>query len=499
MSKKFITTQGSKFIDRQGRHTILHGINMVCKEKEHNYIGVYREEDFKALKRWGFNVIRLGIFWDGVEPSPGRYDEHYLDMLDRLILLAEKYELYVILDMHQDLYSCQYADGAPVWATITDGQEHTRTDLWSESYLLSRAVQVAFDSFWSNRRASDGIGIQDHFISMWRHVAERYRDNATVIGYDILNEPFMGSEVNELLPALLTTIGNMLSDRETVVMEELMARWLDPVEKLELLSLLSDRERYLRLVRETEGIPQHFEETFLMDLYNKTGRAIREVDEETIILLEANYFSNTGMRSGIRPIEEIDGTRIRHQAYSPHGYDLLVDTQMYHLSSNERIDVIFETHKEVQESLQLPMLVGEWGCFVNASENQLEQAAYLMGIFEKYLAGDTYFDFSHIYHNRITEVINKSYPMKAAGEIAGYSNNATEGGFICTIEEDKAMDCSILYVAKLSELEDISVEPYEKGYRVEPIEESDSGYIIIPASGQGGLRTISLRGNRKSE
>jgi endoglycosylceramidase len=318
-----------------------------------------------------------------------------------------------------------------------------------------------------------------------------------VIGYDILNEPFMGSEVNHLLPALLSTIGGMLAESEPVAMEELMARWLDPVKKLEILSLLSDKELYLKLVRETEGISRHFEQTILMDFYYKTGRAIREVDEETIILLEANYFSNTGMRSGIRPFVALDGTELKHQAFSPHGYDLLVDTEMYHLSSNARVDVIFETHKSVQEELQLPMLVGEWGCFPNAMEDQLGQAVHLTSLFEKYRSGDTYYDFSHIYHNRITEVISRAYPMKAAGEIISYSTNYLDGSFACTIEEKENMSNSIIYVPDLHNIGEISVDPYEKGYQLEMIEGTNSGYIIIPISEHGLIRNIFLR--RKKE
>ncbi len=493
MCMKLISTQGDKFIDMQGRHTLLHGINMVCKEKERNYIGDYREEDFRNLKNWGFNVIRLGIFWDGVEPTPGQYDENYLSRLDQLIELAGNNDIGVILDMHQDLFSCIYSDGAPEWATIIDGQEHIKTDLWSEAYLLSPAVQTAFDNFWNNREAADGIGIQDHFIHMWRHIAARYKENKTVIGYDILNEPFMGSDVNRLLTQLLYTLGNMISDSEPVDMEKLMAKWLDPEQKLELMSLLSDKDLYLKLIREVEGISKQFDITYLYDFYNRTGRAIREVDENTIIFLEANYFSNAGMKSGLKPIVDINGVPIKFQAYSPHGYDLLVDTEMYHLSSNARVDVIFDTHKSVQEELQLPMLVGEWGCYPNATEDQLPQAVYLTSLFERYLASDTYFDFSHIYNNLITKAVIKAYPMKVAGEIISYSSNAIDGSFRCIIRERKNMDSSIIYVPDIQLIGDISVEPYDKGYRIDKLEGSNSGYIIIPALDYVAIRTVVIQ------
>ena len=492
MGKKIISTQGSKFIDQQGRHTILHGINMVCKDKNKNYIGDYKEEDFITLKNWGFNVIRLGIFWDGVEPEPGNYDDVYLSRIDQIITLAGKHGLYIFLDMHQDLFSCCYADGAPEWATLTEGQEHISTALWSESYLLSPAVQAAFDSFWNNRPTVDGIGIQDHYINMWKHIASRYHDHENVIGYDVLNEPFMGSEVNHLLPELLATMGKLIAEGQPVDLDLLMEKWLDPVRKMELMSLFSNKELYLKLVREVERIPQQFEQTYLQEFYTRIGRAIRKVDEDTILFLEANYFSNSGMMSSIQPILDINGVQIKYQAFSPHGYDLLVDTELYQQSSSERIDVIFETHKRVQEELQLPMLVGEWGCYPDATKEQLPQVRYLSNLFEKFLSGDTYYDFSHIYNNLITKAIIRAYPMKAAGEILSYNNDFEKGSFHCSIRENGSMENSILYIPELLPAADISVEPLEQGYRIERLGESDSGYLILPAAGQEMIRIILI-------
>jgi len=30
------------------------------------------------LKSWGFNLVRLGVMWEAVERTPGKYDEEYL-------------------------------------------------------------------------------------------------------------------------------------------------------------------------------------------------------------------------------------------------------------------------------------------------------------------------------------------------------------------------------------------------------------------------------------
>ena len=36
-------------------------------------------------KSWGFNVVRLGTMWSGVEPEMGRYNETYLQILSQIV------------------------------------------------------------------------------------------------------------------------------------------------------------------------------------------------------------------------------------------------------------------------------------------------------------------------------------------------------------------------------------------------------------------------------
>ncbi|MBR6474843.1 MAG: cellulase family glycosylhydrolase, partial [Lachnospiraceae bacterium] len=166
---------------------------MVCKEKARGYIGDYKPEDFEFLREHGFNLIRLGLQWDGAEPEPGKYNEEYFKGIDKIIEMAAVCDIAVFLDMHQDLYGVVFEDGAPEWATVTDGEEHIRTELWSESYLISPAVQHAFDNFWKNTPASDGVGIRTHYIELLKYLAKRYKGNPYVIGIDVMNEPFPGT------------------------------------------------------------------------------------------------------------------------------------------------------------------------------------------------------------------------------------------------------------------------------------------------------------------
>ncbi|RLD57590.1 MAG: hypothetical protein DRJ05_09460, partial [Bacteroidetes bacterium] len=122
---KPVTINGTKFIDGFGRQILLNGMNLVNKNRNENYIGEYANpEIFKNFKKWGFNVIRLGIIWDGLEPEPGVYNEEYLQEIDKQIKMAEENGLFVFLDMHQDLFSVKYSDGAPKWATLDEEKPH---------------------------------------------------------------------------------------------------------------------------------------------------------------------------------------------------------------------------------------------------------------------------------------------------------------------------------------------------------------------------------------
>ena len=49
----------------------------------------------------------------------------------------------------------------------------------------SPEVASAFEAFWQNKN-----NIQDRFFDYWRVVANRFKNSESVLGYDIINEPF---------------------------------------------------------------------------------------------------------------------------------------------------------------------------------------------------------------------------------------------------------------------------------------------------------------------
>ena len=238
-------------------------MNVISKSKEENYLSWHRREDFARLREWGMNCIRLGIIWDGIEPEPGKYDEVYLDSVEERVAWAAEHDLYVFLDMHQDLFSVLYSDGAPAWATLHEDRPHVKGAVWSDSYLMSPAVQVAFDNFWANAPASDGVGIQDHYAAAWQHVAGRFANHPTVIGYDIMNEPFEGTSVMAAQVALLQSdfaarLANRLGDLVQSP-EEIAGLWQQPDGRAVITSHLEDIALYRAFVDAQTESSQLFE------------------------------------------------------------------------------------------------------------------------------------------------------------------------------------------------------------------------------------------------
>ncbi len=378
---KKVRVSGKSFTDESGKPFVPFGINMVCKDKERNYIGDYSEADFRFLREKGFNLIRLGLQWAACEPVPGEYSSEYFEAMDKIIEMAANEDIPVFLDMHQDLYGVKFEDGAPLWATIDEGYDHVRTGLWSESYLVSPAVQAAFDNFWADAKAPDGTGVRTHFINLWKYIAKRYADNPYVVAYDVLNEPFPGSA----------------GVKVAMILSEFAGESGD-------LSVLSDEGAITELIGRILPVTKKFEEETLNPFYDQIARAVRSVDPETVFLFESNYFANAGIPSFVRPALDESGNVIKNQAYAPHGYDILVDTEEYEQGGFERVDLIFGSLLSKAASLDVPCFIGEWGCYPDASKAQKEQAEHLLNTFKKAGVGQTYFDYSHIHDGGIIKV-----------------------------------------------------------------------------------------------
>ncbi len=516
---------GDRLLDREGRQVILHGVNMVCKDPARGYVGAWTEDDFRFLRDRGMNVIRLGLIWDGLEPEPGRIDEAMLDRIGTVIRMAGDAGLYVFLDMHQDLYGRQFADGAPAWATLCEPDGYDGTGhVWSDAYLSSAAVQTAFDRFWENAPAPDGIGLQDHLAGVWRSVAARFGHLAWVVGYDLLNEPFPGSLAQAVQEAMVAGFvdaqalvavqaeADAVSSRAPIATasaealpsgmpdlsdpETLAAAWTDPEGRAQLLALLTDRPLYEHIAAHMEKVSAGFDRGALATWHQRAANAIREVDTESILLLEACYFGNMGVLSAVGPVLR-GGERDPQQMYAPHGYDLIVDTEANDLWSPVRVAVIFDQHERARRRHGWPMLVGEWGAFWEDRASgrgcgTKEQADQLRQIFESFGCGDTFWCYpddgtarQNIDGFRYSDAIVRGVPVAVSGRLLSYRWDPEAGVFTCEWKDDGSGGESLFWVPDT--IAAIRIAP-EANTRVE---DNARGYHLA-VSGIGTACTRSL-------
>jgi len=498
-NKQHITAQGNRFVDPQGRHFILHGINLVNKDPAVRYLGDEGPELFAAMVDWGFNCIRLGVIWDGLEPEPGVYDEDYLQGIDQRIAWARKEGLYVFLDMHQDLYSVCFSDGAPEWATLTGNLPHVDVGgVWSDAYFTSPAVQSALDHFWDNAPAPDGIGLQDHYARAWQNLARRYATEPTVIGYDLMNEPFPGSAAAPSLDMLFAKGAELLSvlDGKPYDAEELSMQWLDTAGRFQILQRLTDIELYTRVIDVTQPVYAAFEQGKLMDMYQRVAQAIREIDTSRLLFLETSMGSNMGVYSGIQPLV-LDGQRVTQQAYAPHGYDLVVDTPSIAEADPGRVALIFGRHNETAQRLDMPMLVGEWGAY-GRNPNTLPATWDVVRQFEKLLCSDTYWAYEPgIETFPCFQALKRPYPQRVSGTLDSYRYDPRTGVFECAWTEGDGMTApSEFYLPDwfLFDRDKVELTLAAGGFEVKETH-PDSGNLIltVPPAGQACARRLVIR------
>jgi endoglycosylceramidase len=392
----FVSVRGRRFVEPSGRPLLLHGIAIDNKSRRQGYTAGIERSDFAAIRRWGMNCVRLAIFWDGIEPQPGHIDEAYLQRVSRLVSWARAEHLMVLLDMHQDLYSVKFSDGAPEWATLDEGKPHVTGAIWSESYYMSGAVQTALDHFWANSRAPDGKGLQDHYAFAWRAVAERFKDEPAVLGYDLMNEPFAGHNAARFLQVSMQRVADLLragGDAHAPSLLELAAMGSTARGRRKLMGLLGDMRIFTGMLDAAAPITQDFERTCLMPMYERVRTEIRAVDRNHILFMEPAMSSNIGIRTAIVPLTDEEGRRDPQQAYAPHGYDLITDTDMLDLCSGERLALIFSRHGETARKLELPMLVGEWGALPGGDVHAAGTAKFIVQQFDRLGCGDTYWDY----------------------------------------------------------------------------------------------------------
>jgi glucan 1,3-beta-glucosidase len=195
----FLTSAGTDFVNENGERVILKGCNlgswlnlemwMMDIKDEEQYPDQYTieevlqerfgkaekdrimdlhrenwitERDFEIIKSLGFNCIRVPFHYNIIEDedNPMHLRKDAWRWFDSIIDLANKYELYVILDLHAAAGNQNLFDhsGRKNW-----------NKLWGDRIYWKRAA-------W-----------------LWEQIAKRYKDCPTIVSYQPINEPWGGT------------------------------------------------------------------------------------------------------------------------------------------------------------------------------------------------------------------------------------------------------------------------------------------------------------------
>jgi len=328
---------------------ILHGANVDGSSKgtEDHMPRQDRPTIQRMADDWGWNHARFLIFWDGLEPEPGVIDEAYLDRIEERLDHFAEMGVWVVLDMHQDVYSADFCcDGAPSWAVRDDGEPFELQSRWFLNYFQPAVVR-AFDNFWLYTDG-DHADLQDHYGAVWVAVARRFADHPAVVGYDLMNEPSPGS----------------MSDG------------------LELLGTPNP-----------DGPHPQFDRTRLQPFYQRLIDRIRAVDNDSWIFFEPRYGAPAdGLTSYLGVLEDPrpEGDRL---VYYPHLYSVRLEaTEAYHRDSNPVV-ANWEIERTVEVRAQNAALaIGEWG-LAQSTENVEQFMADVLAMADRMRAGWAYWDY----------------------------------------------------------------------------------------------------------
>ncbi|HVP29712.1 MAG TPA: cellulase family glycosylhydrolase [Myxococcota bacterium] len=187
--------EGRWLVDATGRVVLLHGVNFV--QKSAPFFPAARgfgADDVAFLAAHGWNAFRLGVVFEAIMPQPGQIDFAYIEHLAETVHELAARRIFVLLDFHQDGWGpVVHGNGMPAWATYTDGLPNP-PEPFPTYYLTNPALQRAFENFWADRAAPDGVGLQQHYAAAARALAERLRGEPYVLGYEAMNEPWPGAD-----------------------------------------------------------------------------------------------------------------------------------------------------------------------------------------------------------------------------------------------------------------------------------------------------------------
>ena len=132
----------------------------------------YTENDMRQQSEWGANMLRLPVSYRDIEDAGnlGTLSKNGIRDVDEVVSWAEKYDQYVILDMH-------VCPGGQNGFKYIDGGNR---------------------GIWTNESC------RRRYLSLWRALAAHYRGRNVVAAYELMNEP----DTQRPMPDQLTNLQN---------------------------------------------------------------------------------------------------------------------------------------------------------------------------------------------------------------------------------------------------------------------------------------------------
>lgn len=420
------------FIDKQGRVRFFHGVNAVYKLAPYypdstkfdamNSLGV---QDAINLKQWGFNIVRLGVMWVGLEPEKGVYDSNYLDQIENIVNILNDHDIYVLLDFHQDIIHRKFCgEGVPDYimescmANYPDSKPFPlpiSSDEYPYPYPLDNDGNPTIDACLSKKffsyYFSDQVGktfqclykdvdnAWTSFGNYWETVAQRFKGADNVIGYELINEPWAGDVISH--PELL--------------------------------------------------LPHVAEKHSLQPMYEYLHKRIREVDDQKIIMYEGltiDYWQS-GFTQAPGGADYND-----RQAYSYHIYCPLKNESTAVLALNEFAcgkvdDEFFSMRKKDVARLGGSMMMTEFGAEMDVLPQLLQidqllsmadshQQSWIYWQFKFYndittcCSGESFYgEDGNIYMDKV-KALSRTYPQAIAGNDVTFKFNSFNSDFEMT-------------------------------------------------------------------
>lgn len=148
--------------------------------------------EYDNIARWGFNSVRVPISWANLEPSPPKenasgailheYNTRYLNAIGTVVAQFGSLGIAVVLDMTQAAWSPAFVNIRGQFGVHCQG---VGMPAWLYPDASTSGPAEAERSFFLNEG-----NVQAGFVAAWREVARRFANNRTVVGFDLLNEPY---------------------------------------------------------------------------------------------------------------------------------------------------------------------------------------------------------------------------------------------------------------------------------------------------------------------